>query len=90
MVYQQVVPPVLVQDILDSLQSDHTSGHLGITKPLEEVRSRFYWPAQRRDVKVFVGSCFVCQKRNSSLKKNINSLRAWQASFLFSTVGIDF
>ena len=40
---QQVVPPALVQNILHSLHSDHTSAHLGVTKILEKVRSRFYW-----------------------------------------------
>ena len=89
-IFQQVVPPALVQKILHILHSDHTSAHLGVTKTLEKVRSRFYWPGYKRDVEVFVASCFVCQKRNSPTKKHIHSLRAWKPSFLFSTVGIDF
>ena len=34
MIFQQVVPPALVQTILHSLHSDHTSAHLGVTKTL--------------------------------------------------------
>ena len=90
MIFQQVVPPTLVQDILHSLHSDDTSAHLGVTKILEEVRSRFYWPGYKRNVEVFVASCCVCQKRNSSSKKLIHRLRAWKPSFLFSTVVINF
>ena len=41
MIFQQVVPPALVQNILHSLHSDHTSAHLGVTKTLEKVRSHF-------------------------------------------------
>ena len=56
----------------------------------DELTIRFYWPGYKRDVEVFVASCFVCQKRNSPTKKHIHSLRAWEPSFPFSTVGIDF
>ena len=90
MIFRQVVPPALVQNILLSLHSDHTRAHLGVTKTLEKVRSRFYWLGHKRDVEVFVASCFVCQKRNSPTKKHIHSLRPWKPSFPFSTVGIDF
>ena len=90
MIFQQVVPTALVELILHRLHSDHTSAHLGVTKTLEKVRSRFYWPGYKRDVEVFVASCFVCQKRNSPTKKHIDSLRAWKPNFPFSMVGIDF
>ena len=90
MIFQQVVPPALVQNILHSLHSDHTSAHLGVTMTLEKVRSRFYWPGYKRDVEVFVVSCFVSQKRNSPKKKHIHSIWAWKPSFPFPTVGIDF
>ena len=89
-IFQQIVPQPLVQTILHSLHSHDTSAHLGVTKTLEKVRSRFYWPGHKRDVEVFVASCLACQKRNSPPKKHIHSLRAWKPSFPFSTVGIDF
>ena len=89
-IVQQVVPPALVQSILHSLHSDYTSACLGVTKTLEKVRSRFYWPGHKRDVEVFVASCFVCQKLNSPMKKYIHSLWAWKPSFLFSTVSTDY
>ena len=90
MIFQQVVPPALVYDILPSLQTDHTSAHLGVTKTLQKVRSRFYWTGYKRDVEVFVASCLVCQKRNSPTKKHIHSPRAWKLNFPLSTAGIDF
>ena len=89
MIFQQVVPPALVQDILHSLNSDDTSAHLGVTKTLEKVRSRFYWPGYKGEVEVFVVSCFVRQKCNSLSKKHIHRLRAWKPSFPFTMVGID-
>ena len=44
MIFQQTVPPASVQNILHSLQSDHTSAHLGVMKTSEKVCSHFYWP----------------------------------------------
>ena len=90
MIFQQVVPPALFQNILHFFHSDLTSAQLGVTKTLENVRFRFFWPSNKRDVEVFVAICFVCQKLNSPTKKHIHSLRAWKPIFPFSTVGNDF
>ena len=90
MIFQQVVPPALVQIIISALHFGQTSALLGVTKTLEKVRSRFYRPAYKRDVEVFVASCFVCQRRSSPKKKHIHNLWAWKPSFPFSTVGIGF
>ena len=89
MIFQQVVPPALVHIILHFFQSDHTSAHLGVTKGFQKVRSRFYWPGNKRDVEAFVARFFVHQKRKSPTKKYVHSLWAWKPSFPFSTVGID-
>ena len=89
-IFQNVTPPSLVPEILHALHSDRTSAHLGLTKTLEKVRSRFYWPGHKRDVKGFVGSCFVRQRLKSPSIKHIHRLRAWESSFLFSMVGINF
>ena len=84
MIFEQIVPLPLVQNILLS------SAYQRVTKILEKVHSRFYWPGYKRDVEVIVASCFVFQKRNSPTKKHIHSLRAWKPSFPFSTVRNDF
>ena len=82
-IFQQVAPS-LVPEILHSLHFDRTIAHLGVTKILEKVRPRFYWPGHKRGVvEVFVGSCLFRQKRNSFPKKHIHSHRAWEPSFYF-------
>ena len=47
MSFQQVAVPVLVQNVLHSLHSDHTSANLGVTKILEKVRSTLPFPLAR-------------------------------------------
>ena len=62
MVFKQVVPPKLAQNKIHFLHCDHTSAHTRVTKIFKKVRSRFFWFADKRDLEVFVASCFVCQK----------------------------
>ena len=36
------------------------TGHFGITKTLQAVEARYYWPQLRRDVRKLVGRCSTC------------------------------
>ena len=74
----------------ESIHSSTTAAHLGVTKTLEKLRTRFYWPGHNKDVSVFVSSCLVCQQRNSSKQKHRHSLVNWPSSFPFAHIGIDF
>ena len=56
---QQVVPTILRPKILESINSSTTGAHLGVTKTLEKLRARFYWPGHKKDVSLFVASCLV-------------------------------
>ena len=69
MVFPRVVTHAMVQEILHSFHSDHTSSHLGVTKTLEKILSRVCWPGQKRDVALFVSSSIALQKRTSPSKK---------------------
>ena len=63
--------------------------HLGITKILEEVRSRFYWPGHKPDVELFVASCCVSQK-NHSLEETYPKSTSIEDQFSSFLVGIEF
>ena len=49
--FQQLIPASLVSQVLNSIHSSTTGGHLGIFKSVEKVRERFYWPNFQEDVK---------------------------------------
>ena len=87
---QQVVPTILRPKTLESIHISTTASHLGVTKTLEKLRARFYWPGHKKDVSVFVSSCLVCQQCNSPKQKHRPSLVNWPLSFLFDHIGIDF
>ena len=87
---QQIVPPALVQDVIGSLHSSSTAGHLGTYKTIEKIRQRFYWPGFKEDVRLFINRCEKCQKRSNPPKTHRHSLVEWSPSYPFHHIGIDF
>ena len=60
-----VVPAGLVQEILSEAHDSPWSGHLGVTRTLEKVKERFFWPGMTVDVSAYVKSCSLCSQKKS-------------------------
>ena len=75
--FQQPIAASLVPQVLNSIQSSTTGGHLGIFKTVEKNRDRFYWPGFLEDVKLFINRCEQCQKRANPPKTHRHSLVEW-------------
>jgi hypothetical protein len=52
----------LRQQILQELHDCPSAGHLGVTKTLQRVANRFWWPHMARTVRQYVISCPSCQQ----------------------------
>ena len=68
--YVIVVPENLQNEVLDALHCGPFSGHLGITRTEERIRTRFYWPGIRTAVENFVRTCQECSKNTSPGRQN--------------------
>eukprot|EP00731_Ephydatia_muelleri_P033154 Em0025g110a len=66
---QFVLPKALVKTILQECHDSPSGSHLGMTKTLEKIRSRFYWPGQRKDVEDWCKGCEMCASRKSPSTK---------------------
>ncbi|OWZ05214.1 reverse transcriptase [Phytophthora megakarya] len=55
-----VVPEALRPDILHHAHEDFQSGHQGITRTYERLRSEFFWIGMFQDVEMFVKECTDC------------------------------
>ncbi len=63
LVYQLVAPLSLRRKILHHLHNQKVGGgHLGITKTLEKIRSRFYWSGCKSDVTKWLEECPTCAR----------------------------
>jgi predicted aspartyl protease len=59
-IVQLVAPQELRQDIFSHLHKERVGGHLGISKTLENVRRRFYWPGCKSDIRRWCEQCSSC------------------------------
>ena len=55
----------LVIQVLLLMHDNATAGHLGMQKTLANIRSRFYWVGQRKDVKEWCRRCTECASQKS-------------------------
>ena len=55
------IPHSLQKDVIRDCHETPCMGHMGITKTLDMVRRRFWWPTWRQDVTEYVRSCRSCQ-----------------------------
>ena len=86
---QLILPQELVPTVLDALHNHPTAGHLGVTKTLQKVRSRFYWPGQRRDVEDWCRACNSCASRNMLPKSRHAPLQLHQPGVPLQRVAMD-
>jgi len=60
--YVLPLPSKFKQNILNENHENPLSAHLGITKTSNKIRTNYYWPKMRKDIKQYVLSCTDYQK----------------------------
>lgn len=88
-VLRLVAPIKIREDILHSLHNNKTAAHLGITKTLEKVKSRFWWPGLKKDVHRWCQYCPTCQKRNLRVGRRKATLQQDPVGSPMERIGID-
>jgi hypothetical protein len=67
-------PPVLYipanidlrTSLIKTMHASTWSGHLGFLKTFRNISRVFYWPGLRKDVRIFVSKCDICQRCKTS------------------------
>ena len=57
--YQILLPTQLLEELLQALHG-HNSNHPGITKMIQEVRQKYYYPCIAKYIKKWVSNCQTC------------------------------
>ena len=86
---QIVLPRTLRLSVMEQLHSTPSSGHLGMKKTAERVKSRFYWVGWRRDVLRHVSHCEACNVMKHPHKKLPTPLTQQLFGEAFERVSID-
>jgi len=78
-----------VSQVLRALNNDPSSGHPGVSKTLEKVRTRFYWHGMGEDVEMHVRRCAPCIEVNDPSKRPKAPLINIKAGHPLQRVAID-
>ena len=79
----------MICSILQQLHDAPSGSHLGVTKTLNKISSRFYWPGQRQDMENWCKSCQLCAARKSPARKRKAKLQTELSSHPFQRVAMD-
>lgn len=60
-----VVPSLLRPEILEACHDDPSAGHLGVSRTLARIRTKYYWPKLLSSVQHYVRTCRDCQRRKT-------------------------
>ena len=69
-------------EILELAHDSLSGAHMGINQTKAKISNLFYWPGMDDDVKQYVLSCEICQKKtNKAAKGSINSNTYYGSGF---------
>ena len=85
-----VVPKILEAEILKGTHDSPFSGHLGVSRTLERIRRRFFWPRMRESVEEYIHQCDTCMQRKLPANKNKAPLKNIEVSEPFTFWAIDY
>ena len=75
-------------EVLNSLYSGLTGGHLGEEKTLKRLHKRFYWPGHTKDVHKLCQQCLQCAQRKIPGPRNEANLASIHAGYPLQLVAM--
>ena len=87
--WQLVLAEQFRRFVFKQLHETPTSGHLGITKTLSKLRSRFFWCSMRKDVTHWCHVCNKCASRKRTPRTNRAPMQKYNVGAPFELVAID-
>ena len=87
--YAVVVPESFVPEVLRGIHDSPFAGHLGVTRTLDRIRERFYWPGMRESVEPHIRECSACAQGKDAPNTNKAPLRSIEVGEPFSFWAMD-
>ena len=86
------LPSSMIRSFLTALHEDpFQGGHFSFDKMMSKIRTRYWWPHMKQDVRRHVQACTACQQYNHSRQKKPGHLQPIPpAAIPFSIIGMDF
>jgi hypothetical protein len=84
---RRVIVKEQVEPILYHLHKDMNGAHLGVDAVVGKIKDRYYWPQMGEDVKEYIKTCDVCQRRGPQQRRE--ELIPIKIQGPFHRIGID-
>src|SRR6185369_8880835 len=84
----RVLRKMELEPVLYMFHDDPTAAHATERKMMDKIRERYYWPQMYEDLRTYVKSCDICQRRGRN-KRN-EPLHPIPVGEPFHQIGIDF
>ena len=85
-----VLPQSLINNVLHSLHSGPSGGHMGITRTILRAKERFFWPHMQESIQSFIQSCPECSQNKLDTKTTKAPLQHIQISEPFVFWAMDY
>ena len=85
------LPATMVNTVLKVFHDHPLSGHFGVQRTLQKIRSRFWWPKMRETIENYIASCSQCMKFNIVRSKPFGHLKSYEPpNDVFQVIHMDF
>jgi transposase InsO family protein len=84
-----VVPVSLRDQVLEYMHGSTVSGHYGVAKTYQRVRSRFWWQGMKMDVKKRVKGCLICALARALPPRRQGRMAIYHPTRRFELIAID-
>ena len=86
---QLVLPEIWRDEVINLLHDNVCAGHLGMSRTIARVRSRFYWVGYKQDIINKCNACHVCQARKMPVKPSKAPLKPCVVGIPMERIQID-
>ncbi|KAI9549855.1 pol polyprotein [Daphnia sinensis] len=83
------IPQVLIEQVLLACHDDITAGHLGISRTLDKIHKRYFWPKMTQHITNYVRSCADCQSKKKPRERPAGYMQPIHPKQPFEKIGLD-
>ena len=88
-IFQLTVADQIRKLIFENVHANHTAGHFGRDRTVENIRRRFYWPTMNRDIARWIKECDKCAQVKSGPGLGKSPLSQFRVTAPMQSVAID-
>ena len=84
-----LVPRSLQPEVLKACHDTLFAAHMGVRRTVDQVKRRFHWPGLRKDVKLHIRCCKVCNANKMPYRRFRAALANFRVGAPLDRIGVD-